>query len=67
LTFILDWKNKGMVGRIKILMVRRSTFNQKVVNCGGALLECPHAAVDLFNIINGGRTKQMTHWGGLIQ
>lgn len=47
-------------------MVRRSTLNQKVVNCGGALLlECPCAAVDIFNIINGVRTKQMTFTRGI--
>lgn len=47
-------------------MVRRSTLNQKVVNCGGALiLERPCAAVDIFNIINGVRTKQTTLTRGI--
>lgn len=40
-------------------MVKRSILSQKVVNCDGAsLLECPCAAVDIFYIVNGVRTKQ---------
>lgn len=46
-------------------MVRTNTLGQKVVKCGASLLlECPHAAVDVFNIINDFRTKQMTFTRG---
>lgn len=41
-----------------MLMVKRNIFNQKVVNCHSAVLEFPCAAVDIFNIVNGVRTKQ---------
>lgn len=41
-----------------MLMVKRSILSQKVVNCDGAVLECPCAAVDIFDIVNGVRTKQ---------
>lgn len=61
------WEKEKGIWQINTLMVKRSIRSQKVVNCDGAILPgCPCAAVDIFDIVNGVRTKQKSFTGGLI-